>query len=287
VLFAGAGQVAARAAQKPSPQELWEAYPLQPGSKGSEPADPAPTPTPAPTRAAGRAAVAPSARETSGTGAAVILLGGALFAFCVGIASSVLLRRSRRASRTAARAPVNATAGRAAAPRAPAKAKGGRAMAKRAETADAPAAASPSRAATIAEVPRASAGAEELDVPPGKRFARKQPWPDDAADLWTCQLEWKAGYRKSAFRALAGAPGDQRRRRRMGESAPIKWMLMGEPVPPTPEMAAAVRALTAALVESGWEHIGSGRRWYGQRFVWRQEGEPRPVESQTGGTADA
>jgi hypothetical protein len=218
---------------------------------------------------------------------AVILLGGALLAFCVGITSSVLLRRSRRASRTAARAPVKAAAGRAAAPRAPAKATAGRATAKRAKTAAAPAVARPSRAATIAEVPRASAGADELDVPPAKRFARKQSWPADAAGIWTCQLEWKAGYRNSTFRAMAGAPGDQRRRHRMGESEPIKWMLKGEPVPPTPEMAAAVRVLTATLVDAGWEHIGMGRRWYGQRFVWRQEGEPRPVRSQTGGTVDA
>jgi hypothetical protein len=86
---------------------------------------------------------------------------------------------------------------------------------------------------------------------------------------------------------MAAAPGDQRRRRRMGESEPIKWMLMGEPVPPTPEMAAAVQALTAALVDRGWEHIGSGQRWYGQRFLWRQEGQPRPIKSQTGGTVDA
>jgi hypothetical protein len=287
VLLTGAGQVAARAAQKPSPKELWQAYPLQPGSKGSEPADPAPTPTAAPTRAAAPPVVAPSARESSGTSAAAILLGGALLAFCVGLASSVLLRRSRSAARTAARAPVRAAAARAAAPRAAAKATAGRATAKRAEAAAAPARAQPSRAAAIAEVPRASAGTAELDVPPGKRFARKQPWPADAVGIWTCQLEWNAGYRNSTFRAMAAAPGDQRRRRRMGESAPIKWMLKGEPVPPTPEMAAAVRALTAALVDAGWEHIGTGRRWYGQRFVWRQEGEPRPVRSQTGGTVDA
>jgi hypothetical protein len=73
----------------------------------------------------------------------------------------------------------------------------------------------------------------------------------------------------------------------MGESAPIKWTLMGEPEPPTPETAAAVRALTAALVDSGWEHIGSGARWYTQRFVWRQKTEPRPIALPTEGTVDA
>jgi hypothetical protein len=32
-----------------------------------------------------------------------------------------------------------------------------------------------------------------------------------------------------------------------------------------------------ALEAAGWEHIGRGRHWYEQRFVWRGSGEPQPI----------
>ena len=52
---------------------------------------------------------------------------------------------------------------------------------------------------------------------------------------------------------------------------------MGEPEPPTPELAIRVRALVEALEGAGWEHIGRGRRWYEQRFLWHGDGEPQPI----------
>lgn len=159
------------------------------------------------------------------------------------------------------------------------------------------------------EVPRAQPGAETADLraplteapealqmpaaaPPGeipappeppvevsaqtRRFARPVPWPEEAEQLWTCEIAWKAGYRKSTFRAMAGPPGPGRRRA-IAESPAVRWTLMGEPEPPTPDLAIRVRALVQALEAAGWEHIGRGKLWYAQRFVWRGSGEPQPV----------
>jgi hypothetical protein len=112
---------------------------------------------------------------------------------------------------------------------------------------------------------------------PARRFGRPAPWPEEAHELWTCELDWKAGYRKSSFRAMAGPPGAGKRRA-IGESAAMRWSLMSEPEPPTPELAIRVRALVQALEAAGWEHIGRGRVWYAQRFVWRGSGEPQPID---------
>ena len=124
-----------------------------------------------------------------------------------------------------------------------------------------------------------SAEAPEPQLPPAgpaRRFARVAHWPDEAGELWTCELDWKAGYRKANFRAMVAAPGEAKRRP-LGESAAVRWALMGEPEPPTPELAVRVRALVESLEAAGWEHIGRGRRWYEQRFLWRGDGEPQPI----------
>jgi hypothetical protein len=109
-----------------------------------------------------------------------------------------------------------------------------------------------------------------------RRFAHAGPWPRDAATLWTCEIAWKAGYVKSTFRAMAGPPGGARRKP-IAESPPLRWTLMTDPEPPTPEMIASVKVLVSALVAAGWERTGPGPAWYAQRFVWRRSGEPGPV----------
>jgi hypothetical protein len=134
-------------------------------------------------------------------------------------------------------------------------------------------------AAPLSEAPEALRAAEPEPEPavPARRFARARPWPDEAETLWTCEIAWKAGYLKSTFRAMAGAPGAGRRKS-IGESPSLRWTLMTDPEPPTPEMIASVKVLVSALVEAGWERAGAGTSWYAQRFIWRGEGEPRPVE---------
>jgi hypothetical protein len=123
---------------------------------------------------------------------------------------------------------------------------------------------------------------EALNVPresvppraaPIRRFARATPWPAQASELWTCEIGWKAGYRKSSFRAMAAPPGTDKREP-VADSPAVGWTLMGDPEPPTPELAVRVRALMNALEEAGWEHIGRGPRWYEQRFLWRGTGQP-------------
>jgi hypothetical protein len=111
---------------------------------------------------------------------------------------------------------------------------------------------------------------------PAPRFARLVPWPEEAEQLWTCEIEWKAGYRKSSFRAMAEPPGAGKRRQ-IGESPPLRWTLMSDPEPPAPEFVALARALMGALEAAGWERIGPGGRWYAQRFLWRGAGEPGAV----------
>jgi hypothetical protein len=121
---------------------------------------------------------------------------------------------------------------------------------------------------------------------PARRFARLVPWPEEAAQLWTCEIGWKAGYRKSSFRAMAEPPGAGKRRQ-IGESPPLRWTLMSDPEPPTPEFVALVRALMGALEAAGWERIGPGGPWYAQRFLWRGAGEPgRVVVPDTAETGD-
>jgi hypothetical protein len=252
-LAAGGHATPIAAAQTPSPEELWDAYPLKPGSAQSEPADPAPTPTAAPTRAGSRPATPPVAAESGDDVTPAILIGFATLAFCVGFSMVAFRLRSRPWTR------VRTAAGT---------------VRRRVATTPPP-------------PPVAAPVAPPAEEPLEGRFARSQPWPEDATEAWTCEVEFKPGYRKSTFRAMAAAPGEVRRRRRIVESGPIKWMLMGEPEPPTPEMAEAVRDVTAALTDQGWEHIGSGSRWYAQRFVWRQDDEPRPIAPQTGSAVDA
>ena len=113
---------------------------------------------------------------------------------------------------------------------------------------------------------------------PARRFARVRPWPKEAETLWTCEIVWKAGYVKSTFRAMAAPPGGAGRRRPIAESPPLRWTLMTDPEPPTPEMLTNVRALVRAVIAAGWERTEAGGAWFAQRFVWRGEGEPGPVE---------
>jgi hypothetical protein len=117
---------------------------------------------------------------------------------------------------------------------------------------------------------------EEEKLPPSRRFARPEPWP--AADrMWTCEIAWKPGYVKSVFRAMAAAPG-AKRRKSIGDSPPLRWTLMTDPEPPTPEMVETVRELAEALEAAGWERTDAVGPWYALRFVWQREGQPRRVE---------
>jgi outer membrane biosynthesis protein TonB len=137
----------------------------------------------------------------------------------------------------------------------------------------------PDPTAPLTEAPEALNAPRESAPPPAapvRRFARATPWPAAAAALWTCEIGWKAGYRKSSFRAMAAPPGSNKREP-VGDSPAVAWTLMADPEPPTPELAVRVRALMNALEAAGWQHIGRGPRWFEQRFVWRGAGEPPQI----------
>jgi hypothetical protein len=239
-------------AQKTRPEKLWDAYPLDPGDKGGEPADPAPTPTAVPERGTGSPA-RPAASDDGGGDIVVPVL----MAFAVGLGAGVALHRRRR--RRANAPPI--------APRAE------RALPEPVVVAPPPAGFLPPVAA------RGDPPAAE------RRFARAGPWPKEAKSAWTCEIDWKPGYIRSGFRAMVAPPGEQRRRP-FGQSRPLRWTLMDDPEPPTEEMVAVVQELVAALTQHGWVRIGPAGRWYAQRFLWAGEGQPRPLEPLTGKEAD-
>jgi hypothetical protein len=114
--------------------------------------------------------------------------------------------------------------------------------------------------------------------PPARRFERPAPWPE-AEHEWTCEIDWKPGYIKSYFRAMAAPPG-AKRRQPIGESSSLRWTLMIEPEPPTDELVEAVRELMDALHAAGWERTYSHGPWYALRFRWRGEGLPQRLEIQ-------
>jgi hypothetical protein len=85
---------------------------------------------------------------------------------------------------------------------------------------------------------------------------------------------------------MAAPPGAERRKP-LGQSRPIKWTLMGEPEPPTPDLVEAVRQLVTALTDAGWVRVAPAGKWYAQRFRWGGEGQPRPLESPKGKATNA
>ncbi len=136
-----------------------------------------------------------------------------------------------------------------------------------------PPGAPPTRPTPFGEHPERLGRASRPTTPP----PRLRAWPEEASKVWTCEIEWKPGYRKSSFRAMATPPGG-RRSRSLGESAGMKWGLMSDPEPPTRELVEAVRSLLTALEAAGWQRIEPAGPWYSQRFLWRGQDEPGPVE---------
>jgi hypothetical protein len=280
--------VSIAAAQKPRPEKLWDAYPLDPGQERAEPADPAPTPTAAPVRRTGSPGRSAASEGDGGTVLVPALIGGA--AFVVGLGAGEALRRRRRraiAGQIAERKLAPAVPSAPAAPgtvdvlphvpQPPVAPADGAHEREPPEAAGEPAA--PIR--WIAPTPsRADPPSSAL------RFARVRRWPKEAARAWTCEIEWKPGYIKSGFRAMAAPPGELRRRA-FGQSRPVKWTLMGDPEPPTQDMVEVLQELVTALTEDGWVRIGPGNHWYSQRFLWAGNGQPRPLAPLTGKEANA
>jgi hypothetical protein len=104
-------------------------------------------------------------------------------------------------------------------------------------------------------------------------FARTPAWPEEAHDLWRCEIAWDAGWSESRFEAVMYRPKG-RRGRAVGASSQVRWLLMRQPDPEAPEIRSAMERLAAALVTAGWTPAGVGLSWYSLRFLWRREGPP-------------
>lgn len=103
--------------------------------------------------------------------------------------------------------------------------------------------------------------------------ALQRDWPDEAEQLWRCEIEWAAGYARSRFRAVVHPPG-KRRGQVIGTSAAFSWTMKEPPDPRSPAQVGEVRRLTRALKAAGWEPVGRGPRWYSARCVWRGDAPP-------------
>ena len=226
IVVSAAHTVSIAAAQEPRPEKLWDAYPLDPGQEGAEPADPAPTPTAAPARRAGSPGRSAASEGDGGAVRDLALIGGA--AFVVGLGAGEVVRRRRRRA-TAARAAERKVAPAAtSAPAAPATADF---LPQAPQPPGAPSDGAPATAEP--ERPEADGGPLPVPRPQGRdpaparwiapappradpppsalRFARARGWPEEAGRAWTCEIDWKPGYIKSGFRAMAAPPGEPRR----------------------------------------------------------------------------
>jgi hypothetical protein len=235
--------------QEPSPQELWNAYPLEPPRDGVAvqlPASDIPTPTPTPT---------PS-RQSHDKTTTLVLFGLLIVAvFAIG----VLLGTGRRAWRDRA-SPSAASADPQPAgppPQAPVASR------------------SPARAPPVPAWPAVEAP-PPLPPPrgaPGRSRPKPVPIPDDA---WSCSIAWRGGPGGARFRALARPPGAEGRRLQIARSVKLDWPPFLPPTP-APELVAPARALIAALIEAGWRPTDRGEMWYSQRFFWPGSEAPEPL----------
>jgi hypothetical protein len=100
-------------------------------------------------------------------------------------------------------------------------------------------------------------------------------WPAGTEELTRCQIEWRAGYRRSRFAVVLERPAE-RRRETIGTSAPFAWRFMSPADWRDRAQVAAVDTLAAALLARGWEEVGRGRAWYERRFVWRRDTDAPP-----------
>jgi hypothetical protein len=120
-----------------------------------------------------------------------------------------------------------------------------------------------------------------------RRPAALPPGPDAPC---TCEILWKRGPVLSRFQAVI-VTSDDRKRRVVAESARLRWPPKDVRNPPTRELEAALGALVATIVATGWEPVASSGSWSERRFVWRRPGEPptklRPGRRSSTGPARA
>jgi hypothetical protein len=281
----------------PSPQELWRAYPLEPGHAAPSVRLPASsavsrTPVPATTHPAASGG-SPGWLLVLAIGAATLLLG-------------ILAGHRARRPQLAATAPAPPATPEPAPPAPPpdpeprrrAAAPAARPVAEDAEPPPALAPPPPPRPAAERKPLRAAPPpapppdiavdrppllgpgplpgwadppAEPAALPLSRRF-RRVAWPSWSRALWRCEITYHYGILTADFRAVAHEPG-RRRRVEVGRGGVHRRPGWGVEVPDD-ELGAAVRVLSDALVAAGWEPVGRPDGQTLPRFVWPRAGTP-------------
>ena len=105
-------------------------------------------------------------------------------------------------------------------------------------------------------------------------LARSVTGPPAATDTpQACEIAWKPGPVWSRFQAVI-VTADDRKRRVVAESPGLSWPSKDVRNLPTREPEAALGALVASILATGWEPVVSFGSWSERRFVWRRPGEP-------------
>lgn len=85
-----------------------------------------------------------------------------------------------------------------------------------------------------------------------------------------CEIEWIHSFRGSEFEARPLAPGTDA----LARSPRFRWRANEPPPETNADAREAHEELVHVLVSAGWEPVGDGGPWYGERFR-------RPAESET------
>ena len=219
----------------PSPKELWEAYPLDPGVAPPVPTasaefDAAPTVTAAPAAA--------SSEDDGGRGWLVV----ALLPFALGLfGAGVLLGRRRWRER--------AVATPAASPPEP-KRFDWRTYPPPSRPAPPPPGSAPRPSSRFA--PSASAADSPIAVADSPPDAT-----DPRLDAWRAEVTWDEGFKVRVLAPGRVSPGTN-----------------GGGPEREPALVASLEDLQNALEAEGWTPAGSAEPWYGRRFVWQHTDPP-------------
>jgi hypothetical protein len=298
LVAAGPGTAAAATTTTdPAPQELWQAYPLQPGQGTPSvrlPASSAALRPPAPA-----AARDPGTTDGGGAPGWLLVVAVGAMTLLLGALAGRRARRPQPAAASVAAAP--AVQPEPAAPVAPARAQTAPAPPRPppAPEPPRPRAAPPEpfampteprrappepRPAPLQEQPLPAVPEpdpapleplpeplEPVAGPPIRRF-RRVPWPPWSEGLWRCEITHHFGVVHADLRVVAREPG-RRRGAEVLRTATHNRPGWGAYVPQG-ELTDTVRRIGDTLLADGWEPVRSDGDEAPQRFFWPREGRP-------------